>query len=146
MRVGGRAMLSKADTRSLNEWEEWAASTDSRKFSEEGVLEGIVSGVGLEPARVNWYDHSTGVCKMQTRGVAATYLFRPLATDSHKKATSALFRILRIDKEIWTSDNAHLHYRVHDEGEANGVLLATKKAFGSVYRIDSPHTWPMHRK
>ena len=47
-------ILSKVDTRSLNECEEWAASTDSRKLSDEGVLGGIISGVGSEPLRVNF--------------------------------------------------------------------------------------------
>jgi len=46
-------MLSRAETRSLNECEECAASTDSRKLRESGVDFGMLNGVGFAPDNVH---------------------------------------------------------------------------------------------
>ena len=46
-------MLSRAETRSLNECDECAASTDSRKLRESGVDFGMLNGVGFAPDNVH---------------------------------------------------------------------------------------------
>jgi hypothetical protein len=54
--MGGFWTSKSFDTRELNECDEWADSTDSRKERVEVVVAGIDNGIGLEPESVNCCD------------------------------------------------------------------------------------------
>ena len=54
MRVGARVMPKMEATRSLKEWDEWVASTDSRKLRSGRGMEGMDMGVGFAPESMSY--------------------------------------------------------------------------------------------
>lgn len=115
MRVGERVIPRIEDTRSLKECEEWAASTDSKKFIVDGVNGGIERVIGFAPVSVIYVSCVACQCLINGGKSMESNLLCALASDSDEYASSFSVRFRRVYRKIGASDNSELNARVHDE-------------------------------